>query len=536
MGNIKCKSRVNGNVIDILIRDVFYIKELKSNLISVSKIVQNNNRIIFMHKNCQIIKNDTDEILVVPHLENNLYKFNLYFDNAKIDSNETVLFTKSELIHKKLGHAGFDKIKQTANASALRGLDIHDVNENDFKNCETRIKSKNKKLPYKKFDNKYVNPLQIISSDVCYVSEDSFSDCNYFVTFVDHSTNYCTVYPIKSKTEVFSKFVEFKNYIEKQTNLKLKVLRSDNGLEYCNTNFNEYCKSEGIFHERIVSYNPASAGKAEGLNSILLNQVRSMLIESKLSFKFWAEAINTACYIRNRLVIKNQKKSPYEMLFKIKPSFRHFHIFGCFCYNNNDNILKSQKLHPRASLCIFLNYNNPISGYRLFELNTGKIINARNVIFLDDKNISNVNDENIKAKYLNNKFSLYLENERKSTNEFIPVTELKTDNEIKGHNIPAYPYFNYDDCTEETQGDQGRPVSPEPDLPIPREDNFRVSRYGRVIRPPVRYCPGDSCNHTTFLNKEVEEKLVDPAWRSSMEKEIQAMKDNEVWTLVPFPN
>ncbi|KAJ9557065.1 hypothetical protein OSB04_011679 [Centaurea solstitialis] len=62
-----------------------------------------------------------------------------------------------------------------------------------------------------------------------------------------------------------------------------------------------------------------------------------MLIEAHLPIQFWAEAVNTACYIQNRsLIVKRFKKTTYELIRGRKPNIEYFHIFGCNCYIKND--------------------------------------------------------------------------------------------------------------------------------------------------------------------------------------------------------
>ena len=53
-----------------------------------------------------------------------------------------------------------------------------------------------------------------------------------------------------------------------------------------------------------------------------------MLIHSKLPMNFWGEALFTACYITNRILHKNQNKTPYEMWENRKPNIDYFKVWG----------------------------------------------------------------------------------------------------------------------------------------------------------------------------------------------------------------
>lgn len=68
----------------------------------------------------------------------------------------------------------------------------------------------------------------------------SLGGARYFVSFIDDFSRKVHIYVLKSKAEVFDKFVLFKKLIENQLDLKIKTMRSDNGTEYVNRNFNEF--------------------------------------------------------------------------------------------------------------------------------------------------------------------------------------------------------------------------------------------------------------------------------------------------------
>ena len=70
----------------------------------------------------------------------------------------------------------------------------------------------------------------------------------YYVLFIDHYTRFTWIYLLKSKSEVFTKFVQFKPMIENQFSTKIKVFRSDGGGEYTSTEFKTYLLQHGIIH------------------------------------------------------------------------------------------------------------------------------------------------------------------------------------------------------------------------------------------------------------------------------------------------
>ena len=121
---------------------------------------------------------------------------------------------------------------------------------------------------------------------------------HYFLTFIDDNTRYVWVYILKSKNQVFEKFVEWKALVETSSGQKLKSLCTDNGGEYTSAELTMYLKKEGVRHEFTVRKTPQQNGVAERMNRTLVEAVRSMLSDAKLPKKFWAEALSTALYLR----------------------------------------------------------------------------------------------------------------------------------------------------------------------------------------------------------------------------------------------
>ena len=105
-------------------------------------------------------------------------------------------------------------------------------------------------------------------------------------------------------------FTQMENVYEK----KVKRIRSDNGTEFKNHSLNVFCLSKGIQHHFSAPYEPQQNGVAERKNKTLIEAARTMLVDSKLPVIFWGEAVNTACYVLNRvLMVKKENKTCYEL-------------------------------------------------------------------------------------------------------------------------------------------------------------------------------------------------------------------------------
>ncbi|KAJ9558790.1 hypothetical protein OSB04_013404 [Centaurea solstitialis] len=90
--------------------------------------------------------------------------------------------------------------------------------------------------------------------------------------------------------------------------------------------------AKGIERQYSAPRTPQQNGVAERKNKTLIEAARTMLVDSKLPITFWAEAVNTACYVQNMvLIVKSKGKTPYELFEKKKPFIGFLKPFGCPC-------------------------------------------------------------------------------------------------------------------------------------------------------------------------------------------------------------
>ncbi|GAA0153968.1 hypothetical protein LIER_12079 [Lithospermum erythrorhizon] len=213
----------------------------------------------------------------------------------------------------------------------------------------------------------------------------SLGGAKYFVSFIDDFSKRCWVYPIKRKADVFETFKAFKVRLELESGKKIKCLRIDNGGEYTSNEIVEFCKYACIKRQFTTAYTPQQNGVAEWMNKTLLERTRAILRATCLGKSFWAEAVNTACYLINRSPSTAiELKTPIEMWNGKKADYSNLHIFGSHLYAMyNDQ--ERTKLDPKSKKCIYLEYVGGVKGYRLWDPTAHKFVISRNVIFLEYK-------------------------------------------------------------------------------------------------------------------------------------------------------
>ncbi|GKC11203.1 retrovirus-related pol polyprotein from transposon TNT 1-94 [Tanacetum coccineum] len=152
----------------------------------------------------------------------------------------------------------------------------------------------------------------------------------YCLVITDDFSRFSWVFFLRTKDETSAILKDFIRQIENQLNQKVKTIRSDNGTEFKNKEVIEFCGIKGIKREYSNARTPQQNGVAERKNRTLIEAARTMLADSFLPNTFWAEAVSTACYVLNRvLVTKPHNKTPYELLTGKIPIISYIRPFGC---------------------------------------------------------------------------------------------------------------------------------------------------------------------------------------------------------------
>ncbi|GJT43184.1 putative ribonuclease H-like domain-containing protein [Tanacetum coccineum] len=133
---------------------------------------------------------------------------------------------------------------------------------------------------------------------------------------------------------------------------------------------NQFYEMKGIKREFSVARNPQQNRVAKRKNRTLIEAARTMLADSKLPTTFWTEAVNTSCYVQNRvLVIKHHNKTPYELFLGRKPTLSFMRPFGCHVtiLNTLDHL---GKFDGKADEGFFVGYSTNSKAYRVFNSRT----------------------------------------------------------------------------------------------------------------------------------------------------------------------
>ena len=488
-----CTNLANGKQQECKLHNVLLVPKLSYNLLSVSKVTEAGKSVSFEETKCNISCSD-GEIIAIAKKVGCLYylDFQPILECSNAVSNEGTELSNEMLWHQRYGHLGVQSLKRLANEDLVEGFNFDTKKDLEF--CDACVQGKLHRCSFPNSGAKRASePLGLVHSDVCgKINTKSYGGAEYFLTFTDDKTRYAWVYPLKQKSEVFSRFLEWKAVAEKSSGHKLKTLRTDNGGEFTSNEFENYLKSEGVKHELSVPKTPEQNGVAERLNRTLIEAVRGMLIQSKLPQKFWVEALSTAVYLHNRSPTKGvANMTPFEAWTGVKPDVKHLRSFGCTVYAHIPKD-ERKKLDSKAKKCVLLGYGTETKGYRLYDPQNLRVIYSRDVKF-------NESEFGIEKELPGNEFQ---------ADKHVTL-ELSNDNDVVVE----------DDQADNAEINERQPV----------RERRAPDRFGEWVTIASK----DVVEPTT-----ISEALCGPnaeRWHEAMQQEMDSLQEHDVWELTELP-
>lgn len=128
---------------------------------------------------------------------------------------------------------------------------------------------------------------------------------------------------------------------------------------------------------------PQQNGRVERKHRHILNTARALRFQANLPTEFWGFGALTAGYLINRTPTPLlQGKTPFEVLYNRPPPLDHLRVFGCVCYVHNQKH-GGDKFENRGNKSIFIGYPFAKKGWRVYNIETGRVTVSRDVVFLE---------------------------------------------------------------------------------------------------------------------------------------------------------
>ncbi|KAL8154787.1 hypothetical protein AgCh_000227 [Apium graveolens] len=494
----KCK---NGE--ERVLTEVYYIPNLRSNIISLGQMSESGNEVTLKGKYLWVFDKKKKLLMKVKRSQNRLYK--LLIETTKpsclmLKSNEI-----ARLWHIRLGHVNYKAMELMYKGHMVKGLPRITQVDGICDGC-LLAKQTRKRFPSQS-NYSATQVLDLVHGDLCGpIVPDTASGNKYFFLLVDDYSRYMWAYLLKSKDEALSAFKSFCALVENKPGKKVKVFRTDRGGEFCSREFKSYYEEKGIERHYTAPYTPQQNGIVERRNRTVVEMARSYLKEMKLPPMLWGEAIRHTVYILNKLPTRALSgETPYEV-----PS------------------CQTSKLDDRSVKVINLGKEPGTKAYRLYDPEKKRICVSRDVMFEEDKlwvwnNQGNVTDRN----------------------EWFMVPKMtgEDDTNSQGANNKREDDVNDSEGEEHIEYYQSPTQTYTSSAAQVDSDNYDDSQ------PPRRFrALADIYNNTEPI--ELDEELLlmgvdEPTcykqatksseWRQAMSKEMDSIEKNNTWHLTELP-
>jgi transposase InsO family protein len=364
--DVKGKGKVkfiqkNGSI--KIIEDVYFIPEMKSNILSIGQLMEKRYKIFSNGRSLNLEDKTSRMVASVKMAPNRMFKLDL--NSVQDRCLKVSLKNKNELWHLRFGHLGYVGLKEAVRKQSVIGLSSLEF-EKQF--CEGCVVGKHARDSFGNAKFRAKKPLELIHTNIYgLITPASFGGRKHFITFIDDYLGKCCVYFLKEKSEVFETFKRFKIMIEKNTGTYIKSLRSYRGGDYLSNNFKKFCEEHKIRRFYTTPYTPQQNGVAERKNRTIFDMIRSMLKTKNMPKEFWAEAMQCTVYVQNlcpHQILENKTSQEYWTGYN--PNVTHLRVFRSVGYAHVPDPRRT-KLDDKSTKLVFIGYGERSKTYKLYN-------------------------------------------------------------------------------------------------------------------------------------------------------------------------
>ncbi|XP_071719310.1 uncharacterized protein [Rutidosis leptorrhynchoides] len=237
------------------------------------------------------------------------------------------LLTTPSIWHQRLGHPSTD---------VFRHLISNNISCNKTKShvlyhaCQL---GKHVRLPFSTSSSNVNALFDIVQSDLWTSPVPSLGGYKYYVIFLDHFSHYLWVFPLRNKSDVFTKFIQFRAYIKTQLKSEIKAFQCDLGGEFDNNQIHQLFQDNGIQIRFSCPQTSQQNEKSERMILTINNLIRTLRFQAHFPSTFWVDALHMDTYLLNLLPSSSiNNEIPHTRLYKYPPTYFTLRVFGCLCY------------------------------------------------------------------------------------------------------------------------------------------------------------------------------------------------------------
>lgn len=308
-------------------------------------------------------------------LSGEMWKISVSLD-APTSQSTNCFVASTDLQHQRMGHLHSAGLQRFCSTSG------------NLSPCQSCILAKAQRGQFYSHLPRSTRPLYRIHSDVVGPIQVSTPSGNrYFVTFIDECTRFNRVYLMKTKSEVFKRFCQYTEEVERHTGHKICILKSDRGGEYWSSPFLKYLQDRGITLEQGPAKTPQHNSVAERFNRSIMEISQAQMIHAGLPLFLWGEIVMATSHILNLSPTASINTTPQSAWMDVcasggghKDDIKFLRVIGCAAFAHIQSSDR-QKLDAKACSLIHIGYEPGAKAYRLWDSNTRRVVVSRDVTF-----------------------------------------------------------------------------------------------------------------------------------------------------------
>jgi hypothetical protein len=546
----------------LILTDVLYVPSFSCNLISASKLPRNIRCCFIFITGFYFIQSLAPwKMIGLGKERHGLFYLQQSDSTSNVNSvcfNVSIKNVSDDIWHYRLGHLSLTRL-HLLHASFL------EISVNTEHVCTVCPLAKQRRLPFAVNKSVFNFHFDLVHCDIWGPFFVPFTNgSKYFLTIVDTFSRFTWLFFMQTKSQARILVQFFFSYFETQFQYKIKVFRTDNGVEF---SMPDFYASKGTIHQCSCVETPQQNATVERKHQHLLNVARSLRFQAHLPLMFWGECVLTATHLINRIPTPNlSNKYPFEILFSKPPTYSHLRVIGSLCYASTLTRCL-MKFDPQAKPCLFIGYPAGVKGYTLFDLHNKSVSISRDVIFHESifpyaSNLFHTNSDGCFVLPLPHSDSEFMNSESVSPSIYDYVSHSNFESIPNSESESAI--VNDISSTQHTSDSVVPSISIRKSSRIKRPPgylqdfhcNIANSSYSKSIHSTSAVSSGNqyplssvltydklSNSHkhfslsvsTNFEPKFYHQAVKYPNWRATMQSEIDALEQNQTWALVDLP-
>jgi len=397
--------------LDLLLRGVLWVPDLAVDLVSVATLTKAGHTVRFTSRGC-VLESKEGAPVEIARQANGLYRLTAdraadIHDGAAAapavalraavhsrEASDAVM----QRLHRALGHMAIKELRKGWRRGTIQGLP-QDLTSVSFKLgdkvCPPCIQAKHHEVPDATASTDADGPLHIVHSDLSGILPESlFGKFRYFIVFVDRFTKFVTISFLVTKdgSSCAQAYRAYRTHMETQLGVKIRIVRTDNGLEFRGDDFHKAVIEGGAAHQTSAPYTHRHNGPAERMMRTLHEAQIAMLADQQLPVGLWPDALQCFVELRNRvkqLTLKDATgakvyTTPFTYVYKRPSVLSDIHIFGCDAWPLiPEHIRVKGALHSTPEKCIYLGPEPHQKAYRLWSPSQSKLMQASTCQFYE---------------------------------------------------------------------------------------------------------------------------------------------------------